>query len=135
MHITSCWQLSYETWNYTPPQNEVVERKNRHLLEDTCTILFQRNVYKYFWRKAVLTSVLFINRMPSRILQDRTLVSILSRHWDQYFLTPHIFHCLYFVHNYGLDVKKFDHKSIRVAFLGYSLTKKKYKWLHPKTIK
>ena len=48
IHQTSCV--------YTPQQNGVSERKNRHLLEMTRTLLLQNQVPKIFWSDAVLTT-------------------------------------------------------------------------------
>ena len=56
------------TYPNTPPQNGVAERKNRHLLEVSRSLMFQMNVPKYLWSEAVLTTTYLINRMPSRIL-------------------------------------------------------------------
>ena len=39
----------------TPQQNGVAERKNRHLLNVTRSLLFQMHVPKHFWGEAVLT--------------------------------------------------------------------------------
>lgn len=38
----------------TPQQNGVAERKNRHLLEVTRSMLFTSNVPKFFWGEAKL---------------------------------------------------------------------------------
>lgn len=40
----------------TPQQNRVAERKNRHLAEVVCSVLFTMNVPKYFLGEAVLTA-------------------------------------------------------------------------------
>ena len=49
----------------TPQQNEVVERKMRHLLNVTITLLHHSNVPKSFWGEAVLAATYLINRVPS----------------------------------------------------------------------
>lgn len=41
LHQTSC--------TYMPQQNGVAEQKNRHLLEVTRSLLFQKNVLKFFF--------------------------------------------------------------------------------------
>ena len=40
----------------TPQQNEVAERKNRHLLEVARAFLFHMKVAKQFWADAVSTA-------------------------------------------------------------------------------
>lgn len=94
------------------------------------TILFQQNTLQYFQGEVVLTSVFLINRMSSQTLHEHTLVSVLSPHREQYFISSHICCCLYFVHNlccclYGIDINKLDHRSIKVFSFVILLSKKK----------
>lgn len=49
---------------YTPEQNGVAERKNRHLLEVTQALLLEMNVPKTYWSDGVRTACFLINRMP-----------------------------------------------------------------------
>ena len=58
----------------TPQQNGVAERKNRHLLEVTRSLVFTSNIPKRFWGEVVLIATYLINRMPSRILKFKTPV-------------------------------------------------------------
>ena len=60
LHQTSCVD--------TPSQNEVAERKNRHLLETARALLFQMHVPKHFWADAVSRACFLINRMSSSVL-------------------------------------------------------------------
>lgn len=53
---------------YTPQQNGMAKRKNRHLLEVVCTMMIHHHVPSHFWANAVLTSCYLINRMPSYFL-------------------------------------------------------------------
>lgn len=53
---------------YTPQQNGIVERKNRHLLEVIQALMFTTNMLKTFWRDVILTTTYLINRMSIRIL-------------------------------------------------------------------
>jgi len=55
LHQTSC--------AYTPQQNGVAERKNKHLVETTHTILIHGDVPQCFWGDAVLSACYLINCM------------------------------------------------------------------------
>ncbi|KAK8946460.1 hypothetical protein KSP39_PZI006354 [Platanthera zijinensis] len=57
IHQTSC--------AYTPQQNGVVERKNRHLLDVPRSLMLQMHVPKHYWNFAVSTACFLINRLPS----------------------------------------------------------------------
>lgn len=53
IHQTSC--------SYTPQQNGVAERKNRHLLNIPRCFLFHMHLPKIFWGHAILTACFLIN--------------------------------------------------------------------------
>jgi transposase InsO family protein len=61
LHQTTCINI--------PEQNDVSERKNRHVLNVTRSLLFQNNVPKIYWSDAVLTATYLINRLPSARLK------------------------------------------------------------------
>ena len=44
IHQSTCWD--------THKQNEIVERKNRHLLEVAHAIMFSMHVPKYLWKRS-----------------------------------------------------------------------------------
>ncbi|RVW22392.1 hypothetical protein CK203_096054 [Vitis vinifera] len=50
----------------------LAERKNRHLLNITRALLFQGNVPKSYWREAILTATYMINRILSRVLDNKS---------------------------------------------------------------
>jgi hypothetical protein len=106
---------------YTPQQNGVSERKNRHLLEMTRTLLFQNNVPKFFWSEAILTAVYLINRLPSTNLLLKSPYEIL---YGRKINLEHlkVFGCVCFVHKNRLD--KLDFTSIKTIFWGTRLKKR-----------
>ena len=65
-HETSC--------SYTPQQNGIAERKNRHILETARALLLDTNVPSRYWDDALTTAIYFLNRMPSKILKFKTPV-------------------------------------------------------------
>ncbi|PKU67006.1 Retrovirus-related Pol polyprotein from transposon TNT 1-94 [Dendrobium catenatum] len=119
---------------YTPEQNGVSERKHRHIIETTRTLLHTAAVPYCYWPEAVLTSIYLINRMPSQITNQKSPFELLHQtapRYDHlrtfgcecfYLLPPHTHH-------------KLQPKSISVIFLGYSDTYKGYKCLDPSTNK
>ena len=55
-----------------PPQNRVVERKNRTLQEMTQTRLCENNLPKHFWAEAVNTAYYISNRVLLRAILNKT---------------------------------------------------------------
>lgn len=62
---------------YTPQQKGVVERKHRHILEVAHVLRFHSGLPTQFWVEYVLIAVHIINRLPSRILGNKTLYEIM----------------------------------------------------------
>ncbi|KAL6326198.1 hypothetical protein AAG906_001593 [Vitis piasezkii] len=84
LHQSSC--------AHTPQQNGVAERKNRHLVETTRTILLHSNIPHFL------------------LFPDQPL----------YFLPPRVFGCTCFVHILTLGQDKLSAKAMKCLFLGYS---------------
>ncbi|KAJ9679119.1 hypothetical protein PVL29_021142 [Vitis rotundifolia] len=112
----------------TPQQNGVAEMKNGHLLNTTRALLFQGNVPKSYWGEAVLTTTYMINRIPSRVLDNKRPVKILKSFYPHFRtsngLIPRVFGCTAFVHVHSQHRDKLDPRAIKCVFLGYSSTKK-----------
>jgi Integrase core domain len=121
LHQTTCIN--------TPEQNSISERKNRHILEVTRSLLFQTNVPKQYWSEAVLTAVHLINRLPTPVLDDKSPLEVLSK---TKITLDHlrIFGCICFVHIKRHD--KFDKNTLKIIFLGYSSKQKGYKYFDPR---
>ena len=119
----------------TPQQNGVAERKNGHLLNTTRALLFQGNVLKSYWGEAVLTATYMINRLPSGVLNNKSLIEMLNSFYPHFRtsngLTPRIFGCTAFVHVHSPHRGKLDPRAIKCVFLGYSSTQKGYKCYNP----
>jgi hypothetical protein len=60
------------TGPYAPQQNGVVERRNRTVMEMARASLKSMNVPVEFWGEVVKHSVYLLNRLPTRILGDKT---------------------------------------------------------------
>ncbi|KAL0539675.1 hypothetical protein IC582_023891 [Cucumis melo] len=70
--LTSKGIVHQNSCAYTPQQNGVVERKNRHLLEVVRSLMLSTSLPSYLWGYAILTATHLINRMSSRILHLQT---------------------------------------------------------------
>ena len=112
LHQSSC--------AHTPQQNEVAERKNRHLVETTRTLLLHSHVPFRFWGDVVLTACYLINRMLSSILHDQIPHSLIFPTQPLYFLPPRVFGCTCFVHTLTPRQDKLFAKTTKCIFLGYS---------------
>lgn len=129
-HETSCSQ--------TPQQNEASERKNRSILEIAHALLLGTNVPTRHWDDAVTTAVYLLNRMPSKILNFKTSLQMLSSHVELptvLMLDPRIFRCVVFVHLHKNQRTKLDPCAVKCLFLGYGVHKKGYKCFDPTTNK
>ena len=55
--------INHRSCPYTPQQNRVAERKNRHLLDVVRTLLIDTSVPPKFWVEALATTTYLINRL------------------------------------------------------------------------
>ena len=90
LHQSSC--------AYTPQQNEVAERKNRHLVETTHTLLLHHKVPRRFWKDVIVAACYLIYYMPPSFLHDKIPHSILFLNQPLFCLPPRVFGCVCFVH-------------------------------------
>ncbi|KAL0702312.1 hypothetical protein Bca4012_058434 [Brassica carinata] len=122
IHQTSC--------PYTPQQNGVAERKNRHLMEVARSMMFHTNVPKRFWGDAVITACYLINRIPTKVLKDVSPFQVLNK------IKPpldhlRVFGCVCYVLTPGEQRNKLEAKSVKGIFIGYTHTQKGYKCYIP----
>ncbi|KAL0642049.1 hypothetical protein Bca4012_102844 [Brassica carinata] len=122
VHQTSC--------PYTPQQNGVAERKNRHLMEVARSMMFHANVPKRFWSDAVQTACYLINRVPTKILKNLSPFEVLNKSKP---VIDHlrVFGCVCYVMVPGQQRNKLEAKSTKAMFIGYSITQKGYKCYDP----
>ncbi|XP_019261720.1 PREDICTED: uncharacterized protein LOC109239589 [Nicotiana attenuata] len=118
IHQTSC--------PHTPQQNGVVERKHRTLLKASRALLFQSKVPIRLWGDCLLTATYIINRLPSRLLQNKSPYELLFGKTPSY---SHLrtFGRLCFATVPIPQRDKLKPRVIPCVFLGYPFAKKGYK--------
>ena len=60
------------------------EWKNKHLLNITQALLFQKNMPKSYWREVVLIVTHLINQLPSKVLENKTLLGTHSKFFPHF---------------------------------------------------
>ncbi|TYK01779.1 Cysteine-rich RLK (RECEPTOR-like protein kinase) 8 [Cucumis melo var. makuwa] len=120
---------------YTPQQNGVAERKNRHLLEVARSFMLSTSLPSYLWGDVILTAAHLINRMPSRILHLQTPLECLQESYPSTRLVSEVplrvFGCTAYVHSFGPNQTKFTHRAQACVFVGYPPHQRGYKCFHP----
>ncbi|CAN0877143.1 Retrovirus-related Pol polyprotein from transposon TNT 1-94 [Linum grandiflorum] len=106
-------------------QNELVERKHRHVLELVRAILFHSQVPARFWVEAVHTVVYLINRQITQVLQQRSPYHVLYSKLPNYGWLR-VFGCVCYVLLPSRERNKLTPKAIRCVFVGYSDIHKGY---------
>ncbi|KAJ0531873.1 putative RNA-directed DNA polymerase [Helianthus annuus] len=114
------------TCPHTPPQNDIVERKHRRLLETARALRFEANLPKRFWGECVLTATYVINRLPSKVIGNKTPFELLHNQKpdDDFMMT---FGCLVNYWNTNTKGDTFEMRGRHGVFLGYPGGKKGYK--------
>ena len=116
----------------TPQQNGVVERKNRFLEELARTILNDFGLPKCFWADAMSTACYLMNHVLIRPILKKTPYELLNGRKPN---VSHliVFDCKCYVLNNGKEILgKFDAKSDKGIFLGYSLNSHAYRVFNKK---
>ena len=83
----------------------------------------------------MLTITYLINRLPSRVLENKAPISVLSQFYlecnSSNQLSPRILGCVSYVHIHAQNQVKLDPRALKCIFFGYLATKKGYKSYHP----
>ncbi|XP_050290511.1 uncharacterized protein LOC126728770 [Quercus robur] len=110
----------------TPQQNGIVERKNRVVQKMTCVMLHNKKLPKSFWGEAVNTACHTLNRVYFRPDSKKTPYELWRRKKPvvKYF---RIFGSDCYILRDRENLEKFDAKSDKGYFLGYSSTSRAYR--------
>jgi hypothetical protein len=69
---------------HTIQQNVLAERKHCHVIKIGLSMLAQFGLSKAFWVESFLTTIFFINRLPTTVLKDRCPFSVLFNQAPDY---------------------------------------------------
>ncbi|MCO5557439.1 hypothetical protein L7F22_011003 [Adiantum nelumboides] len=120
------------TCRYTPQQNGVAERKNRHIVEVARALMAEKNVPRCYWAKAVSTAMYIMNKTPTAAVHNVTPEENFSgKRPDLGHLK--LFGCIAYLHVPDELQTKLDPKAEKCIFIGYSLEQKGYKCYNPIT--
>ncbi|XP_004966968.2 uncharacterized protein LOC101762853 [Setaria italica] len=113
---------------YVPPQNGVVERKNRTLVEMARTMLDEHKTPRRFWAEAINTACYVANRIFLRAFLKKTSYEL------RFGRPPKVSHfrvfgCKCFILKKG-NLDKFESRSSDGLFLGYALQGRAYRVLN-----
>jgi len=111
---------------YSPQQNEVSERRNRSLVEMARAMIKAKDLPLKLWAEAVHVAAYAQNRTPTRTLKNKTPLEAWS---DSKPSVSHmkVFGSICYVHIPDEKRRKWDDKSKRAIFVGYSSQTKGYR--------
>ena len=118
------------TCPHTPQQNGVVERKHRHLLETARALKIEANLPTRFWGECILTATYIINRLPSKVIENKTPYELLYGEKPNY---DHmrVLGCMAYYRSVETKGDKFEIKGRPGIFMGYPSGTKGYKVYDP----
>ncbi len=106
--------------SYSPQQNGVVERKNRHIVEITHAMLNEKNLPNYFWAEVLATVVYIMNRTPITTIHGMTLKEKFTGKKPDV-LHLRVFGSIAYVHIHDEKRSKVNLKAKKCIFIRYSL--------------
>lgn len=109
----------------TPQQNSTVERKHRHLLNVTRSLLFHANLPKCFWFVSLCHATYFINRLCIPTIQYNTPYELIFKTPSSYTHLK-IFGCLAYASTITRHKDKLDPRATKCLLLGYPMGIKEY---------
>ena len=118
-----------------PQQNGVSERKIGHISEKARALLLESKVHVALWSEVVLIATQLINRLPTPSFKNDSPLNRLEKFYPSVTLKNNlilrIFGCICFIQINKIGLSKFEARSIKCVFIGYSNTQKGYKCYSP----
>ncbi|XP_024177774.1 uncharacterized protein LOC112183641 [Rosa chinensis] len=122
------------TVGYSPQQNGIAERKNRTIVEIATSMMNEKSLPKDFWAEVVHTAVYILNICPTKAVKNMTPFEAWSG-FKQSVSHFKIFGCICYAHIPAEKTSKFDEKSQKCIFVGYSTSSKGYRLFNVETKK
>ncbi|KAM1099692.1 hypothetical protein ACFX15_006016 [Malus domestica] len=104
---------------HTPEQNGLAERKHRHIIETSITLLQTASLPAQFWSFACQVAVYLINRMPTSTLNNKSPFELLF-HSIPDIIHLRIFGCSCFPLLRPYNSTKLQPRTTKCIFLGYA---------------
>jgi GAG-pre-integrase domain len=117
-----------QTCPYTPQQNDISERRHRHIIELALSIMAHSSLPTCYWDDIFLSVIYLINRQPSSHNDSSPYFTLFQKLPDYSLLW--VLGCLCFPYTRPYTDHKLQPRSLPCVFLGYSLDHKGYKCLH-----
>ena len=125
------YQISYTD---TLEQNDVTERKHRHIIETAHFLLFSASIPNVFWEEVVLTTIGLINTILSSYISGFSQFKNLYRYTPYYFFFR-VFGYICFILHSHIESNELSSRYVICVFLSYSEGKKGYHCFDPITQK
>lgn len=110
--------IHHKSCVYTPQENGRVERRHQHILNVSRALMFQSKLPKKFWSYVVLHVVYLINRISTKILNNKSSYEVLYNEVPD-LSTLKVFGCLSYASTLLVNRYKFDPRVKKCAFLGF----------------
>jgi len=132
-HLQESGIQHYISCPHTPQQNGLAERKHRQLTERGLTLMFQSKAPQRFWVEAFFTANFLSNLLPTSALDSSTTpYQVLFGKAPDY-SALRTFGCACFPTLRAYARNKFDPRSLKCIFLGYTEKYKGYRCFFPPT--
>nr|GEY97592.1 zinc finger, CCHC-type [Tanacetum cinerariifolium] len=119
---------------YPPPQNRVVERRNRTIMSTKRCMMKPTNMPQNFWAEAVRHAIYILNSVPTKALEDITPYEEIKQ------MKPNlenlkVFGCIAYAKVPSQHLTKLDDRSTKMVYLGNEQGSKAYRIFDPTTRK
>lgn len=119
---------------YSPQQNGVVERRNRTVMEMARAMLKSMKVPGRYWAEAVKHAVYLLNRLPTKVLGDRTPYETWTGRKPS-LAHLKVFGCTAHAKAVTPHLKKLDDRSRKLVYFGVEDGSKAYRLYDPNSNK